>query len=143
MDNGYVLVNTKVVPEVVLKVLEVKRLLSSGECKKTSEALDKVLLSRSAFYKYKDYVFDYSDTSFEHLFTLYFELRDVSGILSEILKTLAKAGANVLTINQNIPINQVAGVTVTARMENTDFNTLTDKIKHIDGVNTVKLLAVQ
>ncbi len=144
MDNDYVLLNTKIASDVILKVLAVKRLLSSGSVKKTGDAIEKVGISRSAFYKYKDYVFDYSGDRFGHMFTLSFELRDVSGVLSEILKTLAAFGCNVLTINQNIPINSVANVTVTARIdENLNLETLTDEFKRLDGVIRVGLLAMQ
>ena len=144
MDNDYVLLNTKIASDVILKVLAVKRLLSSGSVKRTGEAIERVGISRSAFYKYKDYVFDYSGDRFGHMFTLSSELKDISGILSDILKTLAEFGCNVLTINQNIPINSIANVTVSARAEESlSLETLTDNIKRLDGVNRVELLAMQ
>lgn len=144
MDNDYVLLNTKIASDVILKVLAVKRLLSSGSVKRTGEAIERVGISRSAFYKYKDYVFDYSSDRFGHMFTLSIELKDISGILSDILKTLAEFGCNVLTINQNIPINSIANVTVSARAEESlSLETLTDNIKRLDGVNRVELLAMQ
>ena len=79
------------------------------------------------------------------MFTLFFELSDISGVLSEILKVLAVGGFNVMTINQNIPINGYANLTITARYGGKDisFEELTGKIRQLAGVNKVQLLAVQ
>ena len=145
MNNDFVLVNTKIAPEVFLKVLKVKKMLSEGSVKKTGEAIAAVGISRSAFYKYKDFVFEYHKSGMERMFTLFFELFDISGVLSEILKVLADGGFNVMTINQNIPINGYANLTITARYggEDISFEELTGKIRQLAGVNKVQLLAVQ
>ena len=145
MSNDYILLSSKVAPEAFLKVLEAKRMLSSGRTKKIHEAISAVGLSRSTFYKYKDYVYEYNADKAESMFTLFFELADVSGVLSDILKTYADGGYNVLTINQNIPVNGCANVTITARCggKNMNYEELTGEIRRLDGVNKVQLLAVQ
>lgn len=145
MNGEFLLVNSKIAPEVFLKVLKVKQILAEGSIKKTGEAISMVGLSRSAFYKYKDFVFEYNASDSERMFTLFFELADYSGVLSQILKTLAAGGFNVLTINQNIPVNGYANVTITARWggKNVSLEELTGKIRQLAGVNKVQLLAVQ
>lgn len=145
MNNDFVLVNTKIAPDVFIKVLQVKRMLSEGGVKKTGDAIAAVGISRSAYYKYKDFVFEYNRSGLESMFTLFFELADISGVLSEILKVFVDDGFNVMTINQNIPINGYASVTITARYRGNDvsFEALTAKMRLIDGVNKVQLLAVQ
>ena len=145
MNGEFMLVNAKIAPEVFLKVLKVKQILSEGKIKKTGEAISSVGLSRSAYYKYKDYVFEYNASGNERMFTLFFELADYSGVLSEILKTLADRGFNVLTINQNIPVNNYANVTITARYGRKDVSLeeMMGKIRQLAGVNKVQLLAVQ
>lgn len=144
MADDFVLVSTKAAPEVFLKVVEAKRLLSSGLAKKTGEAIDAVNISRSAFYKYKDYVFGYGEKSLEHVITLFLELADTSGVLSEILAAIAMFGGNVLTINQNIPINNTANVIISARLgSDASSELMTEKLRQLKGVIKVKLLSVQ
>ncbi len=145
MENKFVLVNSKAAPEIFLKVLSVKQMLADGRYKKTGDAIAAANLSRSAYYKYKDYVFEYNRSGNEQMFTLFFELADYSGVLSAILNTLATSGFNVLTINQNIPINGYANVTITARYRGNDvsFEELMGNIRQLAGVNKVQLLAVQ
>lgn len=145
MSNDYILLNSKVAPEAFVKVLEAKKMLSSGRTKKIHEAISFAGISRSTFYKYKDYVYEYNADKAEGMFTLFFELADISGVLSDILKIYADGGYNVLTINQNIPVNGCANVTVTARSgkKNMDYEKLAGEIRRLDGVNKVQLLAVQ
>ena len=144
MNDKYVLVNSKAAPEVFLKVLEVKALLSDGRAKTVSEAIGTVGISRAAYYKYKDYVFDYSESNLEHIFMVLFELTDISGVLSEILKTIAQYGCNILTINQNIPVNRTANVIITARFDvSRGLDELIGALKSIFGVNKVSVLDVQ
>lgn len=112
-----VLVEEKVLPGVFLKVLEAKKLLSKGIAKNSSEACKAVDISRSAFYKYKDSVFWYDDKRGRKTITLYLRLSDEPGVLSSVLSVLHQRGANVLTVNQNIPIDGVADVTITLRLK--------------------------
>ena len=101
-------------------------------------------ISRSAFYKYKNYVFAYSKLDTEKIVTLFFTLDDVAGILSDILILLSSAGANILTINQNIPVNNIANVTISMRTDQMleGLDKMTEKLKSIDGVNKLEILAM-
>ncbi|MDO4617912.1 MAG: ACT domain-containing protein [Clostridia bacterium] len=144
MESQYILVDRAVAPEVFVKVVEAKEKLSSGRYKTINEALSEVNISRSAFYKYKDYVFAHSKFDGEQIVTLFFTLDDVPGILSDILILLSAAGANILTINQNIPVNNIANVTVSMRTDEMTLKIedMIKKLKEVDGVNKISLLSM-
>ncbi|HEY9061425.1 MAG TPA: ACT domain-containing protein [Pseudobacteroides sp.] len=142
-DSTYLLVDTSVLPEVFSKVIEVKQILGKGKVKSINEAVKEVGISRSAFYKYKDFVFPFYETSRGKVMTLFFVVEDLSGILSGIINQIALAKANILTINQNIPINGLADVTIsieTAGMVK-DIKELMDEIGRIEGVRRQEILA--
>ena len=145
MDNGatYLLVDSRVLPEVFSKVIEVKKLLSSGKSRTINDAVREVGLSRSAFYKYKDYVFPFYETSRGRVITLFFVVEDFSGILSSIINKIAEAKANIITINQNVPINGLADVTISIATSGMtmDIGKLMENIGEIEGVRRQEILA--
>ncbi len=102
-------------PEVFLRVIETKRLLQSGQAKTVNDAVRRTGISRSAFYKYKDSISLFTEISEGRIITFGGELSDEPGVLSGLLNLLAKLHANILTINQNIPIDGRATVTISAR----------------------------
>ena len=132
METQLLLVDSSIVPSVFLKVLKAKRLLSKGVVKSSSDACKAVGISRSAFYKYKDGIFSYEDQSASKTVTLYLRLSDEPGILSSVLSALYQFQANILTVNQNIPID----VTVTIRIDaqQTDGKLLLECLKKMNGV---------
>ncbi|NLM50558.1 MAG: ACT domain-containing protein [Clostridiaceae bacterium] len=142
-NDRLILVDASKLPSVFLKVLKAKTLLDSGEASTVNEAVNKVGISRSAFYKYKDFVFTFN--KMQNIITISFVLLDKKGILSEVLNVLAQAKTNILTINQNIPINGVANIIISASTENMegDTDTLLKKLKEIDGVKEISVLASQ
>lgn len=145
MKTSYVLVDSSAAPEIFVKVVEAKNYLASGRCKTIGEALEHANISRTAFYKYKDHVFSYNDAKSEKMITLEFTLDDVSGVLSDILSELACKKTNVLTINQNIPINGIANVTISVETGNmlSDSDELIFGLMQIDGVNKVRIIAMK
>ena len=92
--------------------MQVKELLNSGGITSVQEAVDKVGVSRSAYYKYKDHVFTLGESTRGRTAIISINLADEAGILSNVLNAISASGANVLTINQTIPINNVANVTI-------------------------------
>jgi len=145
VQKSYILVDTDVAPEVFFKVVEAKRVLAAGKCKTVHEALEQVDLSRSAFYKYRDHVFSHSDDGFEKMVTLSMTLEDILGVLSDILIVLASYHTNVLTINQNIPVNGVANVTISLSTDSMEagLDILLDDLRRIAGVNRIEVLAMK
>lgn len=110
----YYLVSAEALPEVFIKVVEAKRMLQVGEADTVGEAARLVGISRSAFYKYKDAVQPFQNMRAGHIITFYALLKDIPGVLSNYLSIFANSGANILTINQTIPTNGCAGVTISA-----------------------------
>ena len=110
----YYIVSADALPEVFLKVAEAKRMLQVGEAKNVGEAARLMNISRSAFYKYKDAVQPFQDMKAGRIITFYALLKDNPGVLSNYLSIFANSGANILTINQTIPTNGCAGVTISA-----------------------------
>lgn len=145
MDNGstYFLVDSTMLPEVFSKVIEVKKILSLGKIKAVNDAVREAGISRSAYYKYKDFVFPFYETSRGRVITLYFVVENFSGILSSIINKIAQSKANIITINQNVPINGLADVTIsieTAGMTK-DIRELIENIGEIEGVRKQEILA--
>lgn len=110
----YYIVDARALPEVFLKVAEAKRMLETGEASTVGEATRQADVSRSAFYKYKDMVTPFNNMRSGRILTFYTLLKDKPGVLSSVLAIFASSGANILTINQSIPTNGCAAVTISA-----------------------------
>ena len=110
----FYIVAAEALPEIFVKVAEAKRMLQTGAAGTVGAATRKVGISRSAFYKYKDAVQPFNNMKAGHIITFYAMLKDNPGVLSTILSIFAASGANILTINQSIPTNGCAAVTVSA-----------------------------
>ena len=113
----YFRVEAQFLPEIFLKVMEAKELLEAGEAETVADAAARVGISRSAFYKYKDAISPFRDLRQGRILTLNILLRDETGNLSAVLGVFARCGANILTINQSIPVNGCAAVTVSAETD--------------------------
>ncbi len=139
----YYVVRRKAVPEVLLKVVEVKRLLESEKVSTVQEAVDAVGISRSSFYKYKDDIFQFHDNSPGTTITLTFDMDDEPGLLSDVLKTIADYQANILTIHQSIPINGIASLSLSVQILQTtgDISKMIEQMEGQKGVRHVKILA--
>lgn len=138
---NYYLVNSNVLPPVFSKVMEVKAYLASGEAKSTSQAVKMAGISRSAYYKYKDAIFEYNTENSDETVTISAKLKDNAGVLSALMNELYVAGANVLSVSQSVPVNAVADVSVTVRITEMTISTqeLLEKMKMVQGVNSVTL----
>ena len=114
MESKYYLVQAEVLPEVFLRVAEANRMLRAGEVKTAGAAAKAVGISRSAYYKYKDAIRPFNDRQAGRIVTFSALLQNTPGVLSSVLGLFARSGANILTINQSIPIDGCAGVTISA-----------------------------
>ena len=139
----YFVVKLKAIPEVLLKVVEAKRLLESEKVLTIQEAVDAVGISRSSFYKYKDDIFPFHDNSQGTTITLTFQMDDEPGILSDVLKIIAEYRANILTIHQSIPINGIASLTLSIQVLQTtgDISRMIEQLEGQPSVHHVKILA--
>ncbi len=138
----YFVVKQKAIPEVLLKVVEAKRLLESEKVLTIQEAVDAVGISRSSFYKYKDDIFPFHDNSQGTTITLTFQMDDEPGILSDVLKIIAEYRANILTIHQSIPINGIASLTLSIQVLQTtgDISRMIEQLEGQPSVHHVRIL---
>ena len=132
-NQKYYIVSAEALPEVFVKVAEARRMLQVGEAATVGEAARMVGISRSAFYKYKDAVQPFQDMKAGHIITFYALLKDNPGVLSNFLSIFANSGANILTINQTIPTNGCAGVTISAETSEMHEG-LEEMIAQVSGV---------
>ena len=141
--SKYFVVKQKAVPEVLLKVVEAKKLLESERAITVQEATDKVGISRSSFYKYKDDIFPFYDNTKGKTITLVVQMDDEQGLLSDLLHVVAVYRANILTIHQSIPVNGVATLTLSVETrENTgNISGMIEELENLNGIHYVKILA--
>ncbi len=139
----YYIVEASALPEIYRKVAEAKQMLETGETDKVSEATHAVGISRSAFYKYKDSISPFQNMMAGRIITFQMLLKDQAGILSEILSIFATSDANILTINQTIPVGGSAMVTISAETGNLScpLEELTKKISAHGGVVKAEAVA--
>ena len=132
----YYLVAADALPEIFIKVAEAKRMMQTGEVDTVGAATKLAGISRSAFYKYKDSVQPFNDMKSEHIITFYGMLKDTSGVLSRVLSLFAVSGANILTINQSIPTNGCAALTISAETSEMaeSLEQLLADVAELDGV---------
>ena len=138
----YYIVEASALPEIFLKVAEAKRLLATGEASTVNEATKMTDISRSAFYKYRDGVFPFYEATRAKIITLQISMDNVTGMLSNCINTIAKANANILTINQGIPIQNVAIATIafdTAELSE-DLEEIINRIEQQSGVLHVEIV---
>lgn len=139
----YYVLKQKAVPEVLLKVVEAKRLLDSGKVLSVQDATEMVGISRSSFYKYKDDIFPFHDNAKGRTITMVIQLDDEPGLLSLVLKIVADYHANILTIHQSIPVNGIASLTLSVEVlsETGDMQQMVDVIEQQAGIHYLKILA--
>jgi len=118
----FLLVDASVLPEVFTKVIEVKKLLYTNKVKATADAVKQVGISRSSYYKYKDCVFQIDDALNSRKITISLIVKHIQGVLSGLLDTLTDLGVNIITINQSIPFNEMANITITMDISKITFN---------------------
>ena len=141
--SAYYLVEESALSEVLLKTIRAKRLLETEKAENISEAVKIADISRSAFYKYKDLIKPFYESQIGKKITFLLVLEDVSGVLSNILKVMAKSRANILTINQNIPVNGVANITVTIETEELVYSVekLVQRLQQVEGVSKIDIIS--
>ena len=142
MDKArYYVVTKRALPEVLLKVVQVKRLLMTEKKMTIQEAVDQVGISRSSFYKYKDDIFPFHETEEGQTITIVIQMDDRPGVLTELLAMIAEYEANILTIHQSIPLNGVATVTLSLEVLSSTGN-MEDMIEALEGREGVHYLKI-
>jgi chorismate mutase len=142
MAERYYVVREDLLPEGILKTEQAKDLLRRGEASTIYEAAERVGLSRSAFYKYKDGVYPLEQASRDRIATFSMDLEHRSGVLSKVLGMLAASEGNVLTISQSIPLQGMANVVVSmdTSLINGVLPELLEKLRSLDGVKRASIV---
>jgi chorismate mutase len=145
MSGDYLVIDKRVLPDVYEKVLFTKKLLKDGKVKEITEAVKIAGISRSVYYKYKDFVFDFSETSEGRKVTYNIILKNEKGVLSNISNYIAEQGGDILTINQGIPLNGYANLSITIDLSTVDgdIKTLTDGLLNINNVEKVEFIGME
>ena len=142
-ESKYYVVKRKAIPEVLLKVVEAKRLLDTEKVMTVQEAIDAVGISRSSFYKYKDDIFPFHENTKGKTVTFVIQMDDKPGVLSAVLNLIAIYHANILTIHQSIPVNEIALLTLSVNILPTsgDAADMIEEIEALEGIHYLKILA--
>ena len=140
--TSYFVLKEKAVPDVLLRVVEAKRLLESEKVASVQEAAERVGISRSSFYKYKDDIFPFHEEAKGKTITFIIQMDDEPGILSNVLRAIAENHGNILTIHQSIPINGVATLTLSVDIlpGEGDAEAMVEDIEQRDGIHYLKIL---
>ena len=140
MNSDFYLVRKRAVPETLLKVVEVNRLLSAGKVKTIQEAVDRVGISRSSYYKFKNDIEEFHSSMAGMTLTLSMEISDETGILSDILREIADFGANILTIHQSIPIGGMASVSISMQVlkSSESVSGLLENLERLSGIRKIR-----
>ncbi|MEZ3461749.1 MAG: ACT domain-containing protein [Lachnospiraceae bacterium] len=142
---SYYVVKKRALPEVLLKVVEVNRLLETQKASSVQEAVERVGISRSSYYKYKEDIFPFHDSAQGKTITLACRMDDEPGLLSDVLKVVADFHANILTIHQTIPINGIASLSLSIQILDaaSDVSEMVSGMEQIGGVHNVKVLGME
>ncbi|EJL43822.1 hypothetical protein BAG01nite_10240 [Brevibacillus agri] len=141
-EEKFYLIRSDILPESIVKTIEAKKMLESGEVDTVNEAVERVGLSRSAFYKYKDGIFPFNAMMSEKIMTITFSLEHMSGYLSKVLTYVAEQGGNVLTINQTIPLQGIANISMSVDMANLRVSSteFLESLQEIPGVRKAMIV---
>lgn len=145
MKDNYLVIDKRVLADVYEKVVNAKNLLKDGKAKDVTEAAKTAGISRSVYYKYKDFVFEFAETSQGKKVTFSMIIKDKKGVLSEILNYISEEGGSILTINQSIPINESASLTLTVDISSLDgdIKTLLEDLAKIPNIEKVDFIAME
>lgn len=145
MNRNYLVIDKGVLPDVYEKVVFAKNLLKDGKVKEVTEAVKIAGISRSVYYKYKDFVFEFLETSIGRKVTYNIILRNEKGVLSNISNYISEQGGDILTINQGIPLNGYANLSITIDVSTliVDVKKLTDDLARIKNVEKVEFIGME
>ncbi len=141
-QTEYYVIRRRAVPDVLLKVVEANRLVKSGQVSSVQEAVDRLGISRSSFYKYRDDIIPFHDNAQGKTITLSLQINDVPGLLSRVLQIIAQSNVNILTIHQSIPINGVASLSISVQvlMASGDTSVMVQALEALEGVGSVEII---
>ncbi|GAF37476.1 ACT domain-containing protein [Lentilactobacillus farraginis] len=141
----YYIVDSSILPESFDKVIQARQLLESGKVRQVSEAVKVVGISRGTYYKYKDLVFLPEENMIDRKAVISLMLENRRGMLSKVLQTVSESSASVLTINQNIPIHNIASIVISLDLSHLTgtVDDLLNHLKQVNGASNVQLVSIE
>ena len=141
----YYIVDSSILPESFDKVIQARQLLESGKVRQVSEAVKGVGISRGTYYKYKDLVFLPEENMIDRKAVISLMLENRRGMLTKILQTVSESSASVLTINQNIPIHNIASIVISLDLSNLTgtVDDLLENLRQVSGASNVQLVSIE
>ena len=141
-NTEFYIVRARALPEVLRGVAKANQLLASGKVRTVNEAAELAGISRSSYYKFKDDIEEFHDSTSRMNITIFCEINDETGILANLLGVIAGCRANILTIHQSIPINGVADLSISLQIkDNTeDISEMIRKIEALGGVRKIRIM---
>ncbi len=141
-QTEYYVIRRRAVPDVLLKVVEANHMVKSGQVSSVQEAVDRLGISRSSFYKYRDDIIPFHDNAQGKTITLSLQINDVPGLLSQVLQIIAQSNVNILTIHQSIPINGIASLSISVQvlMASGDTSAMVQALEVLEGVGSVEII---
>lgn len=145
MLENFLIVNKAILPDYYEKVVIARNMINEGQVKGISEAVKQVGISRSTYYKYKDYIFAPGENTSGRKAVISLMLNHEKGILSEVLNQLSNMNANILTITQSLPINRKASVLLSLDISDiiASIEEIISALAGIHGVSNAKLVSIE
>lgn len=142
MPGKYYLVRDDVLPEAIVKTAQVKEILAQGRCKDVAEAVRLIGIARSTYYKYRDGVHPFFDSQNIKIVNLMLILKHQPGVLSRVLNCVAEKRGNILAINQSLPLQGTASVTLSVDVKEmtVGISALMGELDNVDGVVKSELI---
>lgn len=138
----YYIVNKKILSDSIKKVIDVDEMIKTVKIS-TYEAIKRVGISRSTYYKYKDHIKPFYENVQADIYSIHLTISDRAGSLSDVLDVIAKAKINMLTVVQNMPVDGRASTTIMIQTNDTvlsSLNNVVETISHIDGVRDIRII---
>ena len=140
--DKFYLVQEDILPEAIKKTIKVKEILKLGEVKTINEAVEKMDLSRSAYYKYKDFIKPFYEGGEDKVYSLHLSLKDRVGILSDVLDVIAKEKISILTVVQNMAVDGIAKSTILIKLTQSmlkKVDKIISKIGKVEGIADIRI----
>jgi len=138
-DKTFYIISQDILTDGMKKTLKAKELLENNQASTISQATQMVGLSRPSFYRYKDNIYK-TMPKLSNIVSIYLFILDHSGVLSNVLNTISHSNANILTINQEIPLGQNARVSLYIKTKhmNIEIHHLINQLNSLEGVIEAK-----
>jgi chorismate mutase len=141
-EKKYYMIKEDILPESILKTAIAKEMLARGDAEDIQDAVNKLKMARSTYYKYKNGIISFFNADNLEIINISLLLEHMSGILSGVINCIASFNGNILTINQNLPLHGVAYVTLSISVEEMTISAdgLINRLGELKGVRSVEVI---